>query len=190
MRDYFDVSNTEPGCDENPNDWETVYNPFRYAYPMILDTDFGRVEIMVQFFIEGNDQRDKIEFNHDGAKYELPIFPTAPECSLKPIDGPVPNFSGYQMGESRYHFAPGIVRARTINGDESEVILGADGYDNLIPRDVVERLITPKMLDDAIRAFRNEVGQDSMAPVDLCDLLDNYCNGCSAIEFDHNDEDE
>ncbi len=198
MNNLPDLSKLEPGCDENPMEYDpqTTYNPLNYAYPMLIDTDTGKVEIMVRFLVgEANAGYNPICFSHQGKDYEIAnFFPVQPENGLEPIQIPgIIGKSGYQIGENPYTIVPAIVRARRIHGNEW--IPGAEEGGDLISRDECKQLVSPDLLLDRLRKYRDEVLANPQAPLALVDILNHFCEdsctaGSAAWNSDSDEDDD
>lgn len=150
-----DLQHLEPG-EDNPLDLE-YYSPYHHTYYMLTDTDYGLVELGVQFTVAtiDEDHPDQLIYKV-GEEYRRS---PASQANIWP-----------NLSDTNEYVIPIIVRARTIPRYE-EWVPGSDAYGARIPEDQVRGLITDDHLLWTIRQYHRSVQKDPQVPVALLDLL-------------------
>lgn len=175
-----DLENLMPG----ENEELPAYNPFKYAYAMVLDE--LNMEIVVQFGTDDADysEKDPLVFKtKDGTEITVPFFPRVQEG--------VPVESTQQGGEIYYNFREGerklsiypmIVRAKVF-GD------GLEKPDVLVSQKVLREMVSAERLEAALVQFYADTKADPAAPAALLDVLADVTGQAWAGDGIDDDED-
>ncbi len=145
----FNPAALEPGCDDNPLDQPQVYNPFYYAYEIMVSSAVGQLAVAVELALAEAGEFETVEFDWQDKHFSVPLFPQIQD-GLLPMETRDIRFSTYQVGESPYFIVPQVVRVRA---DEE-----------LLSREQAQQLITPQALFNGLFAYYNKVSNDPRAP--------------------------
>jgi hypothetical protein len=178
----LDLSDLEPGSDENILEKPVIYNPLNHAYPMFADTNIGVIEIMVQFMVIRG--KRNLPIRASGVQIPMIIEDLPVSDSLANYNDDY-DFSESSMNEAvvegalisemtddeRYYLAPMIVRARQF--------ISGPGVETWKPlsKEEVSGIITGDILHELIIGYATKVYSDPNAPTGLVDLLQHFTDG-------------
>jgi hypothetical protein len=185
------VSSLEPQ-DTNPLDQPATYNPLNHAYPMLISTAEGKIEIMVQFMLIQGKANLPTEWISDSPEFQVPVSVEDMSVTTDPDDDRKEELQEQLLvdeltQDQRYYMIPTIVRARRLIGPEKENELGAEGGD-LMTKEEVAELVPPNLLLARLRQYRDEVAQDEHAPDGLLDLLNHFSSNSGLFGEDNEDD--